>query len=235
MRYLREQGVGYPTGSGVAVPIVPAAILYDLEMGSADAYPDAKMGYEAAQAAVATPVEQGTVGAGTGCRVGTLGGNALATKGGIGSASIRLQEQLVVAALFAVNCVGDVVEEDGTIIGGLRQPDSDAFAGTLNAMQAMPPPNSSHTVIGAVATNAVLTKEEANKVAQMAHDGLARAVRPAHTLYDGDTIFSLATGQVSADVNLVGAFAAEVTAQAIRAGVKHAVSLGGVLGISNKP
>lgn len=236
MRYLREQQIGYPTGSGVPVPIVTAAILYDLEIGNAHAHPTAQTGYDAATIANADPVEQGSVGAGTGCRIGTVGGNATATKGGIGSASVRLPHDLVVGALFAVNCLGDVVAEDGTILGGLRTPDGENFAGTLNAMQAMAQnPPTGNTVIGVVATNARLTKDEANKVAQMAHDGLARAVRPAHTLYDGDTIFSLATGQIAADVNLVGAFAAEVTAAAIRVGVQSATSLGGVRAIQPKP
>lgn len=228
MQYLREQGRGYATGSGVAVPIVPAAILYDLEIGEPKA-PSADDGYTAAASAAEKPVQQGSVGAGTGCRIGTLGGNARATKGGLGSASITLPSGVTVAALFAVNCVGDIVADDGTIIGGLRGEDG-GYVGTLNAMRAManPPAQTGNTVIGVVATNANLTKEQVNKVAQMAHDGLARAVRPAHTMYDGDTIFALATGQLQADVNVVGAFAAEVTATAIRSGIQNAESAGGV-------
>lgn len=228
MRYLREMGVGFPTGSGVPVPIVPAAILYDLEIGAPEA-PTAESGYAAAVGASNAPVMTGNVGAGTGCTVGKLAGLATATKGGLGSAAVTLPGGLTVAALFAVNAVGDVVALDGTILAGLRDVETGAFIGTLAAMQALsaqPPPG--NTVIGVVATNAALTKETTNKVAQMAHDGLARAVVPAHTMFDGDTIFALATGAVQADVNLVGALAAEVSARAIRAGVAAATTLGGV-------
>jgi L-aminopeptidase/D-esterase-like protein len=232
MRYLREQGVGFPTGSGVAVPIVPAAILYDLEIGKPEA-PNAEAGYAAASGATTDPVAIGNVGAGTGCTVGKLAGMTTATKGGLGSAAVTLDNGLVVAALFAVNAVGDVVGADGAILAGLRDAETDGFVGTLAAMQAMSTqPPVGNTVIGIVATNAVLSKENANKIAGMAHDGLARAVVPAHTMYDGDTIFSLATGDIEADVNLVGALAAEVSAAAIRTGVLHAATLAGVRAIS---
>lgn len=220
MRYLREQDIGYPTGSGVHIPIVPAAILYDLETGDA-VWPDADMGYAAAAGASDAPVETGRVGSGAGCRVGKVGGPDRATNTGLGSASVTLENGLVVAALVAVNALGDVVDESGNVLAGLRTEMGDNFAGTLNALREMSTAfTSNNTVIGVVATNAQLTKEMTNRVATMAHDGLARAVRPAHTLYDGDTIFSLATGQVKADVNLVGALAAEVFAEAIRNGAR---------------
>lgn len=234
MRYCEEHGIGYQSGTGFLVPIVPAAILMDLSIGRGDIRPDAAMGYAACEAATTDPVVQGSVGAGTGCRVGAMRGNEYATKGGIGSASIELGNGLIVSALIAVNAVGDVLDERGMILAGLRvSADSDEFAGMLNILRSMantPPPASpdGNTVIGTVATNAKLTKEQANKVAQMAHDGLARAINPAHTMYDGDTIFTLATGEIAADVNAIGAFAAEVTAQAIRNGVRSAQSLGGV-------
>lgn len=231
MRFLEERGVGYPVAPFV-VPIVPAAILMDLTMGQPGVRPDAAMGYAAAEAATSDPVAQGTIGAGTGCRVGAAMGEALATKGGLGSACVDLGEGLYVAALMAVNAFGDVVDETGVVIAGLRSMDgSPGYAGMLSLMRNMahmPMPGSGNTVIGVVATNAKLTKEQANKVAQMAHDGLAQAVRPAHTLFDGDTIFALATGQIPANVNVVGAFAAEVVAQAIRNGVRAATSLAGV-------
>ena len=230
MRYLEQQGIGYQTHSGHLVPIIPTAILFDLAIGSGDVRPDAAMGYDACANATAEPVEQGSVGAGTGCRVGAMMGNELATKGGIGSAAVDLGAGLIVAALCAVNAVGDVVDEQGQIIGGLRSLDG-GFFGVLAGLRLLPRPPAApaeNTVIGVVATNAPLTKVEANKIAQMAHDGLARAVRPAHTMYDGDTIFALATGEISADVNLIGAYAAEVTAEAIRNGVRAATSLGGV-------
>jgi L-aminopeptidase/D-esterase-like protein len=134
--------------------------------------------------------------------------------------------------LCVVNAVGDIVDDQGSIIAGLRQPpDGKAFTGVLNAMRMrpLPPPPTQNTVIGVVATNAKLTKEETNKVAQMAHDGLARAVCPAHTMYDGDTLFALATGgTIAADVNVVGAFGAEMVAEAIRNGVRAATSLAGI-------
>ncbi len=231
MIYLREQGIGFPTGSGVPVPIVPAAILYDLEVGAA-VFPSSTNGYEAAASASNATVRQGNIGVGIGCTVGKLAGMQRATKTGLGTAAIILPDGLIVAALFAVNAVGDVLADNGEIIAGLRDAATGQFVGTLNTMRHMIAPSpdtpTSNTVIGIVATNAKLTKSQTNKVAQMAHDGLARAVTPAHTMYDGDTIFSLATGQLPADLNLVGALAAEVTADAIRAGVTHASTLGGV-------
>jgi L-aminopeptidase/D-esterase-like protein len=234
MRYLEENGIGHPTQAGV-VPIVPAAILYDLHIGRADRRPDAAMGYAACQAASADPVVQGSVGAGTGAMIGGGMGVPMATKGGIGSAAQDLGGGLYVAALMAVNALGDVVDETGQIMAGLRAgPGSPHFVGMLNAMRMMrslpnTPPDT-NTVIGVVATNAKLDKAGANRVASMAQNGLAQAIRPAHTLYDGDTIFALATGEIEADMNtlnLIGAYAAEVTARAIRAAVRSAVSLGG--------
>ncbi len=233
MHYLEENGKGYVAQQGIVVPIVPAAILFDLAIGRSDIRPDAAMGYAACESATAGAVEQGSVGAGTGCRVGGGMGNDFATKGGIGTASVDLGDGLIVAALIAVNAVGDIVNESGQIIAGMRQPpDGQTFAGSLNMMRAMArmveQPTTGNTVIGVVATNAKLTKEQVNKVAQMAQDGLAQAIRPAHTMFDGDTIFALATGEIDANVNAVGAFAAEVVAQAIRNGVNAAVTLGGV-------
>lgn len=230
MRFLEEQGIGYHTSGGV-VPIVPGAILYDLDVGDR-VRPDGKMGYMACDNASDAPVLQGTIGAGTGAKVGAMLGPQFATKGGIGSASMLIRDEVRVAALMAVNSVGDVIDEDGTILAGLRQPpDGASFVNMLTALQTMPLPDrrAENTVIGVVATNAILTKDEVNKVAQMAHNGLARAVRPAHTPYDGDTIFALATGEYPLDTAVVGAFAAEVTAQAIRNAVLAATSLGEVI------
>jgi L-aminopeptidase/D-esterase-like protein len=233
MRYLEERGEGYRTRTGFLVPIVAAAIVFDLALGEPGIRPDAAMGYTACLAANADPVAQGTVGAGTGCRIGAMFGNARATKGGVGSAAVDLGNQLVVAALVVVNAVGDVLNEQGQIMAGLRREDASGFDSVLNQLRLLPrsapaAPSAENTVIGVVATNARLDKEQTNKVAQMAHDGLARAVSPAHTMYDGDTLFALATGAVEADVNLVGAYGAEVVAAAIRAGVRHATSLGDV-------
>ncbi len=233
MRYLEENQIGYKSGSGFLVPIVSAAILMDLPVGKVGIRPDAAMGYAACQAATTDVVPQGTVGAGTGCRIGAMRGNEYATKGGIGSASIDLGNGLIVAALVAVNSVGDVIDEVGNIIAGLRQsPDSKTFVNMLEALRSLarvnPPAADSNTVIGVVATNARLSKEHVNKVAQMAQDGVAQAVRPAHTMFDGDTIFALATGEIPANVSAIGAYAAEVTAQAIRNGIRTATSLAGI-------
>lgn len=233
MRWHEEHGIGYRAGDFV-VPIVPAAIVFDLPIGQAGIRPDVAMGYAACSAASDSPVEQGSVGAGTGCRIGGIAGNATATKGGLGSAAKHFANGLIVAALAVVNAAGDIIDERGQIIAGVRTaPESREFAGMLNFLERMitPPAQAGNTVIGVVATNARLTKEQVNKMAQMAHDGLARAVNPAHLLVDGDTIFGLSTGNVEADVNLVGAFAAEMFAQAVRNGVRAATSLGGVRSI----
>lgn len=228
MRYLEENGLGYNVGVGI-VPIVPAAVIFDLDLGDPTIRPDAAMGYTACQNASTEPIEEGCVGAGAGARVGMLMGTQMACKSGIGSAAIELDNGLIVAALIAVNAAGDIYDSSGNIIAGLRQPpDGTHFMDGLSVLRAsaameFPPTQSSNTVIGVVATNAQLTKEETNKIAQMAQDGLARAIRPAHTMFDGDTMFALATGSgPRANVNAIGAFTAEMTATAIRRAVKTA-------------
>jgi L-aminopeptidase/D-esterase-like protein len=236
MRYLEQRGVGFDMRI-VKVPIVPAAILFDLGVGRADVRPDAEMGYQACLNASSDPAQEGNVGAGTGCTVGKILGIERAMKSGIGSASVQVGDKIIVAAMAAVNAFGDVVDpESGQIVAGARsvqaggiEPGSPGyFADTLRVMESLvdqpgmwfrPREN---TVIGVVATNAQLNKEQVNKVAQMAQDGLARSVRPAHTMFDGDTIFALATGEHPADVNIVGAFAAQVVARAILRGVRAA-------------
>jgi L-aminopeptidase/D-esterase-like protein len=232
MRYLEEQGVGFDTPVA-KVPIVPAAILFDLDLGDPQARPDAAMGYAACQAASDGPVAEGNVGAGTGARAGTILGIGRAMKSGLGTAAVSLGGGLVVGALVAVNPLGDVVDPaTGEILAGARKPRSDELADTLAVMRSMVGKAAlrfaSSTVIGVVATNGRLSKEEANKVAQMAQDGVARTVRPAHTLFDGDTMFALATGARRADVNLVGAYAAEVVAEAVVRGVRAAEGTGGL-------
>ena len=232
MRYLEGQGIGFDARVA-KVPIVPAAILFDLDIGDPQARPTADMGYAACQAATAGPLEEGNVGAGTGARVGGILGTARAMKSGIGSASVSLGGGLVVGSLVAVNAFGDVVDPaTNEILAGVRKPRSDELAGSLETMRSLVGKAAlrfaSSTVIGVVATNARLTKEEVNKVAQMAQDGIARAVRPAHTMLDGDTLFALATGSKRADVNLVGAYAAEVVAEAIVRGALAAKGVGGL-------
>jgi len=234
MRYLEEKGVGFDARVA-RVPIVPAAILFDLSLGDPQARPDAEMGYAACQAATGGPVAEGNVGAGTGATAGKVLGPGRAMKSGLGSAAISLGGGLTVGALIAVNSFGDVVDPStGEILAGarkLRSPE-DEPADTLAVMRSMVGKAilrfASSTVIGVVATNARLTKEGANEVAQMAQDGIARAVRPAHTMFDGDTLFTLATGSKRADVNLVGAYAAEVVAQAVVRAVRAAEGAGGL-------
>jgi L-aminopeptidase/D-esterase-like protein len=240
MRYLEERGVGFETRVA-RVPIVPAAILFDLELGDPHARPDAAMGYAACQAASDGPVAEGNVGAGTGATLGKVLGMGRAMKSGLGSAAISLGSGLVVGALVAVNPLGDVVDpQSGSILVGARKPDADEPADTLAVMKSMlgmAPPRlnpsdgagaGSNTVIGVVATNARLTKEEANKVAQMAQDGIARAIRPAHTMFDGDTLFALSTGREQADVNVIGAYAAEMIAAAVVRAAKTTEGAGGI-------
>jgi L-aminopeptidase/D-esterase-like protein len=220
VQWLEEKQIGFDV-QVARVPIVPAAVLFDLSVGRADIRPDAKMGYAACEAAVsdAGNPEMGSIGAGTGAMVGNILGPQGRMKGGLGTAVIDLGDGLLVGALFAVNCFGDVVDpSSGQILAGARKLPENEFVDTMQVLKRGVSgfARQGNTVIGIVATNAMLTKETANKVAQMAHDGLARVIRPAHTMFDGDTIFALATGRHSVDdVNLIGAFAAEATAQAI--------------------
>ncbi len=246
MRYLEERGVGFDTRIA-RVPIVPSAILFDLGIGKSDVRPDAAMGYLACQNASTEPPAEGNVGAGTGATVGKILGPSQCMKSGIGTASMEIGAGVIVGAIAAVNAFGDVIDPaSGEIIAGARCMDVGPvhigapgyFADTLQVMQtligrtALGFGSRGNTVIGVVATNAKLDKEEINKVAQMAHDGLARTIRPAHTMLDGDTIFSLATGRHSADVNIVGAYAAEVFSQAILRGVRAAKPVAGIPAIS---
>ncbi len=234
VRWLEERGHGFDVGVA-RVPIVPAAVLFDLDIGRAEARSTPGMGYAACQAASGGPVAEGCLGAGTGARVGTVNGVGRATKGGLGTASVDLGGGLVVGAVFAANCFGDVVDPaTGRIVAGARDVRGEGFADTMQVLKGQVGRplqgfgGASNTIIGVVATNAALGKEEANKVAQMAQDGLARVVRPAHTMFDGDTVFSLSTGDRVADVTLVGAYAAEVTAQAILRAVLAATPAGGL-------
>jgi L-aminopeptidase/D-esterase-like protein len=236
MRWLEERGIGFDVGVGV-VPIVPAAVLFDLTIGDPRARPDAGAGYEACQTASAGPVPEGCKGAGTGATVGKLLGPKFATKGGLGTASVKIGKGIVVGAIVAVNAFGDVLDpRSGTIIAGTRNPVGGGFADTVKRMQGslgQTVLGLTNTTLAAVATNAHLGKEGANKMAQMAQDGLARTIRPAHTMFDGDTVFALATGKKprkgdGGDPSVVGAAAADVLAQAVVRAVRAAESLGGV-------
>jgi L-aminopeptidase/D-esterase-like protein len=246
MRYLEEQKIGFNTGI-IKIPIVPAAILFDLGLGSRSIRPNLEMGYQACLAATKSGPAEGNMGAGTGASIGKLFGNSLAMKSGLGSASMHIGGGIIIGAVVGVNAFGDAVDPgNGTIIAGLRSGrvgplrigGKEYFADTLRMMRTfagrsvMGLAAKSNTVIGAVATNARLTKAEAAKVAQMAHDGLARVIRPAHTMLDGDTIFALSTGNKKADVTTIGAYAAEAFMQAILRAVRSAAPAGGLPGLN---
>jgi L-aminopeptidase/D-esterase-like protein len=234
MRWLEERKIGFPAGP-VRVPIVPAAILFDLNVGDASIRPDAAAGYAAAAAATSSSVAEGNVGAGAGATVGKMLGFGRAMKSGIGTASVTLPGGVVVAALAAVNAAGDVVDPaTGSIVAGARTAAGDVFEDTMKALLEGRGPaalvKGESTTLVVVGTNAALTKTEATKVAQMAQDGLARAVNPAHTPWDGDTVFALSVGTAAAPggVLVVGALAAEVTTRAILRGVRAARGLPGL-------
>ncbi len=242
VRYLEERGVGFDVGVA-RVPIVPAAILFDLGLGSSHIRPNAEMGYQACLNAAAGPVLEGNVGAGMGATVGKILGIGQAMKSGIGTCSIYLGKGVIIGAIAAVNAFGDVLDpQTGEIIAGARSlmmegkkmGRGDYFADTLAVMQTLHAKTRltfgrrANTVIGVVATNARLNKEQVNKVAAMAQDGLARTIRPAHTMLDGDTIFALSLGNRHADVNIIGAYAAEAFAQAILRGTRTARPLLGL-------
>jgi L-aminopeptidase/D-esterase-like protein len=249
MRYLAERNIGLDVGVA-RVPIVPAAILFDLAVGRPTARPDAAMGYAACLAATEGPVLQGNAGAGMGCSVGKALGAGRATKAGIGSASLDLGDGLLIGVVIAVNAFGEVVDESGHILAGARLPGDMGWAHTLEVLRSSEGRDGlsavGATVIGIVATNAPLDKEQANKVAQMAQDGLARAICPAHTMLDGDTIFVLATSgkdprgarapgamrRESESATLVGAHAAEAVTEAIRRAVRAARTAGGLPSIN---
>jgi L-aminopeptidase/D-esterase-like protein len=213
------------------VPIVPAAIIFDLNIGDSKIRPGANEGYQACLAATNTEVAEGCVGAGTGATVGKILGVERAVKSGLGTASQKIARDIVVAALIVVNAVGDVIEPGtGKILAGPRKPDGSGFLSTSELWksefkEAVPPFN---TVIGVVATDAKLSKAEANKLARVAQVGIARTIDPCHTMYDGDALFALSSGEKEADISALGAAAAEVVAEAIVRAIQKAETLAGV-------
>jgi L-aminopeptidase/D-esterase-like protein len=237
MRYLEEQGVGYQAGPAL-VPIVPAAILFDLALITSEVRPGPEEGYKACLGCSNREVEEGTIGAGTGATVGKLLGIDRAIKGGIGTASLELPGGVIVGAIVAVNAHGGVVDyTNGKTIAGPRRSDGPGIYDTVdlllnghNEHGAEGGPPGTNTTIGVVATNAALTKAQANFLARVSHDGLALAIRPCHTTRDGDTLFAMATGEVSSDIDLVGlgAAAVEVVARSVLRAVRTATGLGGV-------
>lgn len=237
-RWLEKKGVGFPTAYA-RVPIVPGAILYDLGIGKSDVRPGRESGAAAAESATDGPVSEGCVGAGTGATVGKLRGLKNAMKGGIGTASVRFDGNVVVAALAAVNAWGDVIHpRNGTIIAGTRMtPEGREFANSADILRkgARPGRTGGNTTLVVVATNAALTKIQATKVAQLAQHGLVRAICPVHTINDGDTLFVLSTGKEPVDLSSLGILAADVVAEAIVRAVTSAWTVAGVPGLAPPP
>jgi L-aminopeptidase/D-esterase-like protein len=230
MQYLEERGCGLNVGVGV-VPIVPTAVLFDLSVGNSKVRPDKEMGYLAASRAVRGSFPLGNTGAGCGATVGKVAGYHRAMKGGLGSASRAYPNGLIVGAIVAVNAVGEIRDPStGQVLAGARDDDG-KIRNCLDWMVEqpfIPLSKGTNTTIGVVASNANLTKVQACKVACMAHDGLARTIYPVHTMYDGDTLFSLAMGGVDASVDLVGAIAAEVLAEAVLTAIRSAEGIDGI-------
>jgi len=231
MRYLEERGIGYVTPGGV-VPIVPAAVLFDLAIGNPQVRPGPDEAYKACVNARSSWPEEGCAGAGTGALVGQLLGTSRATKSGLGVSIETLSGGVAVLAIVAVNALGDVIDpETGRVVAGVRNASGKGFQSVYKLMKAGVSVQSQapgHTTIGAVITNARLSKEQANKVAQMAHDGLARTINPCHTMFDGDTLFALSCGETDADLTTVGAAGAEAMSRAVIRAVSKARGLCGV-------
>ncbi len=237
MRYLEENNLGHWTPRAT-VPIVPAAVVYDLFFSEGKRRPDAEMGYQACQAAQADEVAQGNVGAGAGVTIGKWAGFEGIMKGGFGTASEEIEieggEKLIVGAAAVTNCVGDILNLDGTVLAGARSPDGSWFAENdpLQHLAREPEiPEGTNTTLIVAATNASLSKVDVNRLAQHAQNGLVMAIRPSHTTHDGDIAFALATGQVEARFDLVAYLVESVVAKSIRNSVRHATTLEGILGL----
>jgi L-aminopeptidase/D-esterase-like protein len=230
VRLLEERGIGYQTGPA-RVPIVPAAVIYDLGVGRSDVRPDSAMGYSACLNASSHSLLEGRVGVGTGATVGKILGHEFSSPGGVGMASLRLPSGTTVGVLVVVNSFGDIVDPtNGDILSGARSPDGqgwfDTYRGLAEQATWETEPSAKqfgrrtsarieNTTLAVVATDAGLSKAQARRVASMAHDGLARSIKPVHTMFDGDTVFAISTGRASADVTTIGAVAAELLSKAI--------------------
>ncbi len=235
VRYLEEQGIGFDAAVA-KVPIVPAAVIFDLMLGGATVRPTAEMGYAATRAASRGPVEEGSVGAGCGATVGKLLGMRSAMKGGVGTWAVNLPGGVIVGALVVVNAFGDVLDEHtGQVLAGARDPATGRFLNTADALirGQRAPAFTANSTLGVVATNAALTKEQANKLAQLGHDGLARVISPVHTMIDGDTIFALSIGTAKADAMAVGAAAVQAIAESVKRAVQLATGLAGIAGLAD--
>lgn len=235
MRYLSEHEIGHWTPIRL-IPIVPAAVVYDLFFNGGQGLPDADMGYAACEAARPSHIQQGNVGAGAGVTVGKWGGFEGPMKGGFGLASTEVGG-VVVGAAAVVNAVGDVVNEDGSVLAGARKQGGGWLVeeNPYRKFPEMPPAQLTNTTLVVVWTNGIFNKIEVNRLAQRAHDGLAIAIRPVHTTHDGDTAFALATGQVEANFDLVANTAVVIVAEAIRNAVRHAETVGPIVGLASPP
>lgn len=230
-RYLEEREIGFDAGVA-KVPIIPAAVIFDLGAGDAAARPDAMMGYRACEDASGDIERQGNVGAGMGATVGLIYGSASCSKGGLGTASFEGGGGLEVFALAVVNAFGDVVDERGRIIAGARGSDG-GFLDTCCMMEdtlkdGLWGEPMTNTTIGVIVANAALTKTEVNWVARVGHNGLARAISPCHTKFDGDTVFAASSGEVEVTADLVAVIGARLLAQAVRNAVINAESVAGI-------
>ena len=241
MAALEEEGIGLPAFEDTVVPIVPAAVLFDLSVGSSTVRPDTTWGYKAAKEATDSPIPSGNVGAGTGATVGKLLGPSQAMKGGLGSALVHLDSGVIVSALVAVNAVGEVVDSaSNTVIAGIRASDVGRYESAVDLAlgdAAIESVAATNTTLGLVGTNANLNKTQLKKVSEMAHDGMARAIRPIHTQFDGDTVFAVSmpgsevemTVNADAQLNSIGIAAAKVLELAIVDAVRSAKSVGGIV------
>lgn len=227
MKYLEEKDIGFDV-QVTKVPIVCSAVLFDLVVGDYKVRPDLEMGYKACVNATEKECPNGNIGAGTGATVGKFLGIERAMKGGLGSYAIQIGD-LKVGAIVAVNALGDIIDpETGEVLAGLLDEDKKNLAGTENIMAKKYSEKknifSGNTTIGVVATNGIFTKAEANKLASMSHNGYARTMRPAHSIFDGDTIFAMATGKIEADINVVGFLAARAMERAVVNAIKSTES-----------
>ena len=238
---LEEEGIGLPVSEETVVPIVPAAVLFDLNVGSSNVRPDTDWGYKAAQEANDSPIASGNVGAGMGATVGKLLGPSRATKGGLGNARVDLDDGVVVTALVAVNAVGEIVDTvNNAVVAGIRANDVGQYESAVDVAlgnNSKAPVAGTNTTLGLIATNANLGKAQLKKVAEMAHDGMARAIRPIHTQFDGDTVFAVsmpgsAVGEkpeADAQLNSIGIAAAKALELGIVDAVRAAKSVGGIV------
>jgi L-aminopeptidase/D-esterase-like protein len=231
MCFLEERGIGFDTGN-VRVPIVSGAVIFDLMIGNPDIRPDREMGYQACLNANNRAVKEGCIGAGTGATVGKYYGISRCMKGGLGTASIQ-RDDLVVGALVVVNAFGDIINpETGEILAGTLKKEINQLANTnqllINLISSEKGSFLQNTTLGVVATNADLSKAEAKRLSMSAHDGFARCISPSHTLYDGDVIFSLATGEIETDLNRLNSLSAQVVSLAVKRAILKASTMFGI-------